>query len=191
MSPLVPLQFGLTLGRQPMDAIKALRTVDRKAKEGGHGLFIASFDIDKAFDQHGGPECLGNCSGTEMRHSIGGKGGKQGAPPPTPHYFEFYHKRLHTPTRPRKGKHSCNRMVPAAGTVANIILCGQHLCDRRLVRKVAGALPCLVAGSSRVWTFRSVKTPSDSSLRSAAAETSCCNTADISCQGVFSVLLLQ
>lgn len=48
---VVPLQFGFTHGRQPMDAIEALRTTARKAKEWGHHLFIASLEVDKAFDQ--------------------------------------------------------------------------------------------------------------------------------------------
>lgn len=42
ISPLVSLQFCFTPGRQPMDATKALRIADRKAKQWCYCLFIAS-----------------------------------------------------------------------------------------------------------------------------------------------------
>lgn len=51
MSPLLPVHFGFAKGAQAMDAIEFLRTLVRKAHEWDHPPFIASLDVDKAFDQ--------------------------------------------------------------------------------------------------------------------------------------------
>lgn len=47
----MPRQFGFTPGKQPMDDIEAMQRALRKNYEWGHSILIASFGVDKAFDQ--------------------------------------------------------------------------------------------------------------------------------------------
>lgn len=48
---VVPMQFCFTPHRQPMDAIEATRSQLRKGRGWGHGLLLASPDVEKASGQ--------------------------------------------------------------------------------------------------------------------------------------------
>lgn len=78
-SPLGPLQFSFTPGRQPMDSIEALRTTGRNAKTCGHCLFVASPDVDTAFDQ---PEAYLMEGDFLEHHAPAWPGKARRAPPP-------------------------------------------------------------------------------------------------------------